>query len=100
MSAPFTILYRWRLKKGKEEQFAEAWTAVTEHYRRTAGSLGSRLHRGSDGIWYAYAQWPSDDARQKAFLEPGMETFALAMNEAVDERLQEVYLDIVSDRLG
>ena len=37
---------------------------MTEALRVTGGSLGSRLHRGSDGIWYGYAQWPSEETRQ------------------------------------
>ena len=51
---PFTVLYRWKLRPGSEDVCVEAWTAATRRLL-SAGSLGSRLHRGNDGIWYSYA---------------------------------------------
>jgi len=54
----FVVLYRWRLHRGREQAFVEAWSEVTRHLRETGGALGSRLHRGNDGLWYSYAQWP------------------------------------------
>ena len=64
------ILYRWKLKPGLERQFVEGWEAITKYYLSNAGSLGSRLHKGDDDIWYAYAQWPSEDARARAIAGP------------------------------
>ena len=61
------FLYRWRIKPRFERQFVESWSAITKYYRENAGSLGSRLHRGNDGIWYAYAQWRSSGQREAAF---------------------------------
>jgi hypothetical protein len=94
-----TVLYRWKLKEGAGERFAAAWTAVTEHYLSNFGSLGSRLHKGSDGVWYAYARWPSEEARQNAFLSRDMDDSANEMADCIAERFPEVFLDIVSDRL-
>jgi len=34
---------------------------VTEFFRDDCGALGSRLHHGEDGAFYAYAQWPSQE---------------------------------------
>src|SRR5262245_3082183 len=72
----FVVLYRWRLHPGAEESFAEAWSRVTELLRSERGSLGSRLHRGSDGLWYGYAQWPSAAAREQAFAGPSVDADA------------------------
>jgi quinol monooxygenase YgiN len=94
-----TVLYRWKLKKGAEERFVSAWTAITEHYLANFGSLGSRLHSGSDGVWYAYAQWPSEEARQNAFLGSDLEDAAAQMAECIEERFPEVFLDVAVDRL-
>ncbi len=63
----FIVLYRWRLHAGAEHAFVAAWSRVSAVLRAERGSLGSRLHRGSDGIWYSYAQWPSAQAREQAF---------------------------------
>ena len=39
------IIYRWRLKPGKEKQFREAWRRRTVALREEAGALGSALHK-------------------------------------------------------
>jgi heme-degrading monooxygenase HmoA len=39
----FVALYRWKLKRGKEDQFREAWSQVTRSIREKCGSLGSRV---------------------------------------------------------
>ncbi|MBU6244371.1 MAG: antibiotic biosynthesis monooxygenase [Actinomycetales bacterium] len=100
MAGPgFVVLYRWRIAPGRERQFAEAWEEVTNALL-ARGSQGSRLHRGDDGLWYAYAQWPSQDARRRAFDRPSEHADASArMHEAVAEYLPEVILEVVADCL-
>ena len=95
----FVVLYRWRLKAGHEEQFVEAWAEMTQ-LLLARGSRGSRLHHGNDDIWYAYAQWPSADARETAFTSPLPENDAgERMNLSIAERFPEVVLDIAADFL-
>jgi quinol monooxygenase YgiN len=94
----FAVLYRWRLKPGKEQQFVEAWSRVSAGLLNDRGSLGSRLHRGSDGTWYSYAQWPSTQARDTAFALPAVNPEAgMLMRDAIAESLPEVILESVSD---
>jgi hypothetical protein len=67
--------------------------------RDQGGSLGSRLHRGNDGLWYGYAQWPDGEARQRAFglaLDPDA---SVRMRAAIAESLPEIVLESVSDFL-
>jgi hypothetical protein len=93
-------LYRWRLKPGKEAQFQKAWTYVTEQLREKSGSLGSRLHFGSDGIWYGYAQWPSAELRDQSNLKH--EEILEARKQMKDATLvafDEIVLTPVSDYL-
>jgi quinol monooxygenase YgiN len=93
------VLYRWRVHPDRENAFVAGWTHVTERMLE-AGSLGSRLHRGDDGLWYAYAQWTSLAAREKAFAEgTTVDALVAGMREAVAERLPEIVLDPVADRL-
>lgn len=95
----FAILYRWRIKPEKEAQFIDAWSKITAYYRENFDSLGSRLHRGGDGIFYAYAQWKSAEQREEAFAgSPDLEVRA-KMREAVEESFPEVRLEILSDYL-
>lgn len=93
------VLYRWRLHPGSEASFTEAWSRITETLRSHAGSLGSRLHRGSDGFWYGYAQWPDDAVRQRAFAQPLDPESSAQMRAAIAESFPEVLLTPFSDFL-
>ena len=96
----FAVIYRWRLMEGMEAQFIEAWSEVSRLLREERGSLGSRLHLGSDGIWYSYAQWPSAAARAKSAALPPVDPGARhRMSESVREELPEIELQSVSDFL-
>lgn len=95
----FIVLYRWRIKPGFEEQFKENWSAITRHYVENCGSLGSRLHKGSDDLYYGYAQWPDSLAREHAMLDVRLELARLHMKEAIEESLPEVILETVEDHL-
>lgn len=96
----FAVLYRWRLHPGLEDSFAEAWYRVSERLRSERGSLGSRLHRGADGLWYSYAQWPNAQARDDAFSLGAVDPQASEqMSRAIAERLPEVVLEPVADLL-
>ena len=93
------VLYRWRLHPGSEASFIEAWSRITELLRERAGSLGSRLHRGSDGIWYGYAQWPDAETRQLAFAQSLDPAAAAQMRTGISESLPEILLAPVADYL-
>ena len=94
----FSVLYRWRIHPDKEEQFIDGWSRVSDGLLNARGSLGSRLHRGSDGIWYSYAQWPSSAARAEAFALPAVDPDAVKrMHDAIAESLPEIVLASVSD---
>ena len=95
----FAVLYRWRLKPGKEAQFVDAWSQVTKHYVRYRGGQGSRLHRGQDGVWYAYAQWPDAATRERAFAQDDQPEAHALMDDAIAERLSAIVLEPVADFL-
>ena len=96
-------LYRWKLAAGREQDFVSAWSTVTS-VLRTRGSLGSRLHRGDDGWWYGYAQWPDAARRSQAFSaatddDGGYTAASQVMREAIVESTPEVALDVRADFL-
>lgn len=93
----FIVLYRWRTKKGMEDQLIESWSEVTKFIVENYDSLGSRLHLGDDGIWYAYAQWKSAGQREKAFSEMPESEARKKMREAIEESFPEIILTNVSD---
>ena len=94
----FAVLYRWKLHAGSEASFVEAWSRVSGLLLTQRGSLGSRLHRGADGLWYSYAQWPSAEARTKPFNAGPVNPEALKqMRAAIAEELPEVVLESHAD---
>ena len=96
---PIVVLYRWRVQQGAEAEFIDAWSAVTAYLRERCGSLGSRLHRGGDGLWYGYAQWPSLETRRAAFDDAAIIPARDRMRGAIAESLPEIVLEPVSDYL-
>jgi hypothetical protein len=96
----FIVLYRWRLHAGAEDTFVQGWSRITE-LLRTRGSLGSRLHRGSDGLWYSYAQWPSAQLRKDVFALGSLDETAMSqMKSAIAEHFPEITLDARADYLA
>ncbi|TVQ60749.1 MAG: antibiotic biosynthesis monooxygenase [Phycisphaerales bacterium] len=94
------IIYRWRLKPGKEDQFREAWSRVTRLLMEQHGALGSRLHTANDGLVVAYAQWPSREARDaSAALEPVDRRASEAMADAIASAESPIFLTPVEDHL-
>ena len=97
----FAVIYRVRLHPGMEQTYTAAWSRITQVLQSERGGLGSRLHRGPEGIWYAYAQWPSAEARRAAFVLGPVDTEAEhQMASAVAERFPEIVLEPVADFLS
>ena len=94
------VIYRFRVRGGFEPQFIESWSRITERLRDERGALGSRLHHGTDGLWYAYAQWPSAEARSEALAHSAVDPEAAArMSAAIEESFPEIVLELVADYL-
>lgn len=95
----FFVLYRWRIHPDMEAVFAAAWAELSSILRQQHGSLGSRLHRGNDGLWYSYAQWSGQEAREMAFSRIADAPALLQMRTAIAEALPEILLEPVADFL-
>lgn len=96
----FCVIYRARVHPDKEAKYVAAWSTLTSLIRSQRGGLGSRLHKGADGIWYAYAQWESAQARSDAFALPSVHPGAQAdMMDCIIEFLPEIPLDPIKDQL-
>lgn len=95
----FCVIYRWRIKPELEEQFIENWSEITRILIKDFGGKGSRLHRGAGDLFYAYAQWNSDEERQKAFQNFPSNPFSEKMREAILESLPEIKLESIADFL-
>ncbi len=67
----FAILYRWQVEPEYQDYFIERWRAGTIELRSKYGALGSCLSRADDGAFIAFARWPSEEARARAFAARG-----------------------------
>ena len=96
----FAVLYRWRVKQGKEDDFRDAWHRATEAIYKQRGSLGSRLMRVPDGDFYALAQWPTRDLwlsrNQPTEADP---TESQRMRDAIEYAYPPVELVVEDDLL-
>ena len=65
----FIVIYSFTTKPGQAKSFESAWEELTRLIYMHEGSLGSRLHKKSEGQYIAYAQWPDretwDSSRMK-----------------------------------
>ncbi|HRH43475.1 MAG TPA: antibiotic biosynthesis monooxygenase [Pyrinomonadaceae bacterium] len=95
----FIVLYRWKIKPEKEGQFIKAWSEVTAYFLKNWDSLGSRLHRGNDGVFYAYAQWKTAADRENAFENAVKSSAGEQMKEAIEESFEPIILEKLSDYL-
>ncbi len=91
----FVVVYRWRLKSGREREFTRSWEALTEAIRRDCGSHGSALFRGNDETHSAIAIWPDRETRERC--SPAIETEFARMTDCIEERFAEERLDMVSN---
>ncbi len=93
-------LYKWKLIPSKEKQFIEAWSYVTKELRTNCRSLGSRLHKGDDGLYYGYAQWPDRDTRDQANLNhPEIDAARKQMKDAIEQSYPDIVLNPTADFL-
>ena len=100
MNTGFAVIYRFRVAPHAEETFIDAWSRLTELIRDHRGGRGSRLHRGEDGIFYAYAQWPDRQSWQsEGPLPPEANELRRVMSDATVERLDAIPLTPVKDYL-
>jgi hypothetical protein len=98
MQAKFAVLYRWKVTPDLESQFVEAWATATAAFR-TVGALGSRLHRSDSGDLYAYAEWPSRGAWEKAKTESPVDAVTAATMRKATLEFEMVTLDPIADLL-
>lgn len=95
----FTVIYRWKVKSGCEEDFRAAWRRATEAIYRKYNSRGSRLHKSDDGRWIAYAQWRSREdwlAMQNSSVAADEEAFAV-MRDSIEGATEVTCLTVTDD---
>ncbi len=93
------VIYRYRVNPDKAQDFVAAWSRLAEVNREHYGTLGSRLHQGDDGIYYAYSRWPTRAAFDASEERPAQTAARALMSSAITERLSAIHMDILADYL-
>lgn len=95
------VLYRWKLKPGRETEFETAWAEGTRRIHAACGSYGAILHRGEDGLYWSYAAWPDEATRKTCFTNHdwfSQDCFK-TMQACIAERFDEIRLTVAEDAL-
>lgn len=87
--AMFIVMFEFVVREGLEDQFLASWPSVTQGIYLFKGSLGSRLHRNSDGRLIAYAQWPDRQTWEAAS--------AIEMSPEHERQLQRMQASLEPD---
>jgi quinol monooxygenase YgiN len=96
----FAVIYRWKLKPGRQRDFLAGWRRATAAIRGARGGLGSRLHRTPDGTWLAYAQWPDRATWEASRAQGTADSEAAAlMHDSIEEQLPPILLEPIADLL-
>lgn len=94
------VLYRWKIKEGREAEFREGWRRLTLEIRNERSGWGSRLHKAEDETWIAYAQWKDREtwtaAQSMTFVDQAAATM---IRESVETRFPDVFMNVVDDLL-
>ena len=99
----YSVVYSFKLKNGKENEFIENWKFGTRLIYEYEGSLGSRLHKIESNMFMAYALWPDkktfDEATNKIPSELENKRIANFKN-CVDEFKVIFKSEVVSDLIN
>ncbi len=97
----FSVVYRFRVKPGREQLFQSSWRTLTQAIAEQRGSLGSRLHRNeADGTFVAYAVWPSEDVFNREVELQGPAVAARAEMRNNCESIETLFkMNVVDDLL-
>ncbi len=91
----FVAVYRWRVKPGREEEFAQSWELVTRAIHEECASAGSALFRGDDGTHTAIACWPDRETRERCSAD--VDNHIATMKDCTEERFPEQRLETVKN---
>ena len=97
----FCVVYSFRVKKGLETSFENAWKELTEVMFTYANSNGSRLHQAKENEYIAYASWPNKKTWKNAASKLPENSIVISkkMKDFCSD-IQSVYeLDLVHDLL-
>lgn len=94
----FSVIYRFKVKQGREKEFQECWSKATEEFCSIHGGLGSCLHITDDKLFIAYAKWPDRLTWEKEKKFKDISSFD-GMNECIEEHYSPIPMTTLKDML-
>jgi len=97
----FAVIYKMETKPGFQQTFEKAWHQLTKLIAKYEGGLGSRLHKESNLVYIAYAQWPNKETWENSGdkLPPEANEIRKIMRTAT-EKIETIHtMQIVDDLL-
>ena len=96
----FAIIYKWKVTQGKEKEFERLWRESTLIIMKEYNSLGSSLHKTTDGYYMAYARWPKLTMWNKMMKEyDSTEEINDFWEKYVREVQDPIILQLIDDKL-
>ena len=97
----FSVIYKFKLKADKIQQFEENWAELTKLIAKHQGGLGSRLHKNDTLNYIAYAQWPDKEtwAGEWNKMPDHAKKISQLMKEACESSETIFELEVVKDLL-
>ncbi|CAN5155728.1 hypothetical protein BH11CYA1_BH11CYA1_07380 [soil metagenome] len=95
----FCVVYQWKVRSGKEDEFRETWRTITEAIFAQHGTYGSRLHESDHGTWIAYAQWPDRERWEHVSETLGVDLERVRQAECLLEQVEVLFTLTVTDDL-
>lgn len=98
----YAILYSFRIKKNKKDEFIQAWKELTKLIHKYCNSNGSRLHKAADDLYVAYANWPDEETWSKSGekLPERANRFRDQMQDSCEEIKVEYTMPVVEDLIS
>lgn len=97
----FIVIYRWKLKDGRDSEFRESWRRATQAIYAKRDSLGSQLMHANDGTYYAVARWPSRDLwLRRSEPDPADPQASGIMRELTEVSFPPIELCVTDDMLA
>lgn len=78
----YIVIYSFEVKPNRIKAFLSMWKELTIAIHKNCNSLGSRLHKDTDGKFLAYAQWPDKETFNNSTLPSEYKELRVQLKDA------------------
>jgi quinol monooxygenase YgiN len=102
------VIYKFRLKDGKEKEYQKNWRKLADYFVKNRGAIGSCLHKAENDLWIAYSRWPDQKTRKASWtdnkkilatLPEDIQQTMMTMKNCIKRRYPETCMNVQEDLL-